>query len=76
MVQSLRLYHFLCPNEGVWISGIRDSSLAHNIFSNIFWVIFSVIIFCNKHMRPIYGTPKELDLYHQMNKDEQGGLLS
>lgn len=34
MVQSLRLYHFYCPNEGVWISGIRDSSLVHNIFFN------------------------------------------
>ena len=34
MVQSLRLYHFLCSNEGVWISGIRDSSLVHNIFCN------------------------------------------
>ena len=21
-------------------------------------------------MRPIYGTPKELDLYHQMNKED------
>lgn len=34
MVQSLRLYHFYYPNEGVWISGIRDSSLVHNIFCN------------------------------------------
>ena len=27
MVQSLRLYHFYCPNELIWISSGRDNYL-------------------------------------------------